>query len=361
MKSAKEKLEKKRTRPKAKTKASLKARKDKKKAGRANPIEIALYVLLAIVFAAFVITEEAIFTFVFLAVFLVLIAEEIRINIKEEGIKKTVKEALEAIAIVLVLWIIAVLLLGNSSPIDVVPSCSMLPTLRIGDLVVLEHISNMSAFLQKYKIPVVKVTPQQYQSMLENMNSEFVAYYAYLGFNPSDITYLIKPGVPYNVALYNVTCLDMYSSEGKAADFYRCQVNESEQKNNLIKYHYSLGEALVNGSKYLTIYTSSITIGNTTITENYSNPIVVYRTTPLDTFSGDIVHRVVAAIQVGQTYYLLTKGDNNPILDIQAGNYPPSTSQVMGYVIAKVPWLGYITLALKGGIETQGCDQQLLH
>lgn len=109
------------------------------------------------------------------------------------------------------------------------------------------------------------------------------------------------------------------------------------------------------------IYTRSITINNQTILENYSNPIIVYLTTPNDTFSGDIVHRVFAALKVGSTYYLLTKGDNNPALDIEFGNYPVDQNMVIGKVVGVIPWLGYLTLAFKGGIETAGCNQVIIH
>ena len=35
-----------------------------------------------------------------------------------------------------------------------------------------------------------------------------------------------------------------------------------------------------------------------------------------DYFTGDIIHRLVAALDVNGSYYTLTKGDNNPVLAI---------------------------------------------
>ena len=63
-------------------------------------------------------------------------------------------------------------------------------------------------------------------------------------------------------------------------------------------------------------------MGNVSIAENYGNPIVVYQTTPSDYFTGSIIHRVFAVLNVERSYYFLTKGDNNQALDIEFENYP---------------------------------------
>ncbi len=332
-----------------------------KKKRQMNKTELLLYILLLAILVAFALTKQLILSLFFIVTFVALLVEETKQSLKEEGIKKTAIDIAEAIAIVIAIWIIAELVLGNSSPLDVVPSCSMLPVLKIGDLVVLQHISNIEAFLYAHHVPVVNVSQSAYEAMLSNISNEYLAYYAYLGNNKSKITYLISPGEKYDIGLYNTLCLRNYSYEGQPYNYYRCMVSNSTQSRDLIKYSYGIGNATLNGTMFNIVYTKSITVNNETITENYSNPIIVYKTTPLDSFSGDIVHRIFAAIKAGNNYYLLTKGDNNQALDIEFGNYPPSSEQVVGYVVASVPWLGYVTLAFKGGIDTAGCNQVILH
>jgi hypothetical protein len=97
------------------------------------------------------------------------------------------------------------------------------------------------------------------------------------------------------------------------------------------------------------------------VPENYSNPVVVYKTIQNDSFGGSIIHRLVAAIDVNGTYYFLTKGDNNPALDIEFGNYPAAQSDIVGYKIADVPVLGYVKLLISGQLVTPaGCNQTIL-
>ncbi|MEM0469055.1 MAG: hypothetical protein QXT27_07665 [Pyrobaculum sp.] len=128
------------------------------------------------------------------------------------------------------------------------------------------------------------------------------------------------------------------------------------------KYYYSIGNITIGGRLMNVVYTSSISILNKTIYANYSMPIIVYRTTGQDSFSGDIIHRVFAAIRVGNAYYFLTKGDNNQALDIEFANYPPSNGSIIGRVIADVPVIGYLKLIISGQFAApQGCNQTILH
>jgi len=78
-------------------------------------------------------------------------------------------------------------------------------------------------------------------------------------------------------------------------------------------------------------------------------------------FSGSIIHRIYAILNVSGSYYFLTKGDNNQALDIEFGNYPANETSVVGYVIAEIPVLGYVKLILSGQLSVpQGCNQTIL-
>jgi hypothetical protein len=109
----------------------------------------------------------------------------------------------------------------------------------------------------------------------------------------------------------------------------------------------------VNGRKYYT---------------NLSNDVVVYAPQPDEIYSsvGDIIHRAYIRLDdtsTGQVYFL-TKGDNNPIFDMQVyqdgmGNYPVQLNRSKGRVLLDIPYLGYLKLFISpSAIPTPaGCDQ----
>ncbi len=78
------------------------------------------------------------------------------------------------------------------------------------------------------------------------------------------------------------------------------------------------------------------------------------------------MHRVYAIINESCTYYVLTKGDNNPGLDIQFGNYPillqRSNNYIEGKVIFVAPYIGYLRLIFSSQLsEPQGCNTTITH
>ncbi len=318
-----------------------------------------VYLLLLILLLLYALHNNPIIGLAVFVVLVFILVLEFRVSIHTEGARKSVYDILYAIGIAVAIWVVLIIVLQTTSPVDAVASCSMLPVLHRGDLVVLHGISNMSSFVEQHRIPVINMTQAQFSSLESNMSSEFLSFYAFVGNNESKITEVIPPGLGYSVALYNTKCLDAYSYLGQQDNYYRCI---SSQSNNLIKYNYAIGKEMLNGSEYSIVYTSSIVFGNETIIENYSNPIIIYRTTSQDSFSGDIIHRLYAVIHVGNEYYTLTKGDNNPALDIEFSNYPAGQNDIVGYVLADIPIVGYLKLIISGQLgSVPGCNQQILH
>lgn len=280
---------------------------------------------------------------------------EFRVSLRQEGGKKTIIEIGAVILVVIILFVAVAVILQTSSPIDVVASCSMLPNLHRGDLVILHGIPNMTDFLQSKGIPVVNVPQTAFNNMVNSMQNEFIEPFAYEQANPSVISDIIQSNLSrYSVGFYNLECI----AKEPSSAYDKCMVS---QQGNLIKYNYSVARlATIQGNASI-VYVSGITIGTTTVSENYSNPTIVYKTTKLDYFTGDIIHRAFAAIKVGSQYYLLTKGDNNPVLDIESLNYPVNQTDVIGYVIADVPYLGYPSLIIKGQVGTvAGCNETIV-
>jgi len=317
------------------------------------------YLLLAILIIIYALHNSFLLgVFIFLLIIVILILEA-KISIETEGKVKSIIDMGIAIFAVLLFWLVLIVILNTSSPIDTVASCSMLPALQRGDLVVLHGISNPVLFAKVHNVPIININESVFANMENNMNGEFLAYYAYFNSNKSKISSIIPIGSSYNIGLYNTYCIYNYIYLRRSGEIYRCFVNS--QDNNLIKYNYAIGNVIVGGRQYNIVYTSSITINNITIAQNFSNPIIVYRTTPRDYFSGDIIHRLYAILNVSGKYYFLTMGDNNPGLDIEFANYIPNESSVVGYVIARVPVLGYLKLIISGQFgQVAGCNQTII-
>lgn len=312
----------------------------------------ALYAILVLLIVFYVLHNSVIMGIAVIVMIGMVVVLEIRYSVRSEGAKKSVIDLGVAILAVVILFGVLMLLLQTASPIDVVTSCSMLPALSRGEMLLLHGIPNMSAFLKDHDVPVVNLSTSQFNQMIGNFSSEFLAFEAYQPGNKSEISEIVNGGPGLPVGLYNQLCVDRYANENQPYNYYRCYVPK-QPADNLIKYNYSIGKILVNNTYDSVVYTSSITIANTTIVENYSNPVVVYQTNGSDSFSGDIIHRVFAAIRVGGNYYILTKGDNNPGLDIQFANYPPSQSSIVGYYLGGLPYLGYLKLIVSGQLQSQ--------
>lgn len=270
-------------------------------------------------------------------------------SIRKEGLKRNVIEIAIVIIAIMALWVVARSLLNSSNPIDVVPSCSMLPYLSRGDIIILHGIKDPTTI----KAPTVEVNPAAFNTMMSNISSEFLECVAFENTNGTvRISQEVLPG--YSIGLYSPM------GSGSIVPYQK-------QSNNLIKYTCGTRqERQHNGTLINISYTTSITIGNATLSGDRNNSIVVYSTVPSDVFykEGDayIVHRAYAVMNVSGSYYVLTKGDNNPGLDLQYGNYPASFNALQGEVVASIPYLGYIKLILSNDFgQPQGCAAAIVH
>jgi hypothetical protein len=220
----------------------------------------------------------------------------------------------------------------------------MLPVLHRGDMIALEGIGNAT----KLKAPVIDVSASAYQDMLNSTASEQLLCLAYKDTNGTiAVSQFMQPG--YSIGLYssNQSGGGIISPDAQTGLVtYTCGTRKLEFDNGTIANE---------------VYTSAITVAGTTIIGDSNNTVIVYQTVPQDYFYriGDmyIVHRLYAVIDAGGKYYALTKGDNNPGLDIQYGNYPANESDVQGRVIASVPYLGYLKLIISNQFsEPAGCN-----
>jgi signal peptidase I len=307
-----------------------------------------LYILLVALFALYLFFQAVPFLalvlgLLLLIVFVLLIVLELAGSVAEEGLTRSALEIAVAIVAVFLLWYGARFLLHTAYPLDVVPSCSMQPHLNRGDVILLQGVTNVS----QLNAPVVKVSKAAYDQMNSSITGEFLACVAY---NASSgrvrTSQLLRPG--YSIGLYN--------------ELTGAIVQPGMQSGNLVQYTCGADNVTFsNGTTGAEAYTAAVTIAGSTIIGDKNDSVVVYQTVPSDLFYrfGDsyIVHRVYAVINASGSYYVLTKGDNNPGLDMQYGNYPAGLGQTQGKVVASVPYLGYIKLIFaESYTEPAGCN-----
>lgn len=276
----------------------------------------------------------------------VILAIEVMNGFKEVGAKRNILEIVVAIGLVLIIWLMLRFLLNTAYPLDVVPSCSMLPALQRGDMIIVQGANQ-----NNLKAPIVNVTKNEWQSAFGSINTESLECVAYneVGSN-AKVSQFVLPG--YSVGLL------------KTAGGISEIVPPYSQNSSLVKYTCGVvNVSFRNGTTIKEASTTAITIGNVTIAGDRNNSIVVYQTVPQDSFYkvGDsyIVHRLYAIVNVSGTYYTLTKGDNNPGLDIQYRNAPANLSngEVGGKVLASIPYIGYVKLILSNNfVEPTGCN-----
>jgi signal peptidase len=78
---------------------------------------------------------------------------------------------------------------------------------------------------------------------------------------------------------------------------------------------------------------STITVGT----------IIIFRS-PMGSI--DIIHRVIGISKQGDKLYFETRGDHNPVAD----PWQVPAENVKGVLVGKIPYIGYVTLALSGPV-----------
>ncbi|MEM4367173.1 MAG: hypothetical protein QW035_03535 [Candidatus Anstonellales archaeon] len=277
------------------------------------------------------------------AIFLVIaVVLEVAQGVRERGWKEELKDTVITIGAIVVVWLALSFALRTSSPLNAVVSCSMLPNLERGDLVVIygegirapeieaseqdvARLSNANAVVEwEGKSEEVK------GSALSACATESHEFCAYLFNYPSKV--VEKRG---NFEFHYGTCYRKGVKKGAKEGFVPC-LQRIEYKD------------------YIVI-------------DNRGGDVVVYAPKPSDAFSrvGDIIHRAMLKIKTESNEYYIIKGDNNEIADIQiysgfGGNSIVERSQIKGKVIARVPILGYLRLFLSGYVEEDpGCSYNL--
>ena len=309
-----------------------------------------LYLLLVVLFVVYITLQSITFISYLagIAIFLLIIGIiliELSNSTKGGMIKKDIVELVAMVIVVFIVWIVIRSALGTNYPVDVVPSCSMLPSFQRGDLIIVKGVNSPG----EINAPIVNVSASSFNAMVSNIGNEFLSCVAYSQ-NGASATVSQEYYSGDAIGLYK------YSADGGSI------VSNASQAGNLVRYVCgTVPVKLSTGQTVEYAATKAIIIGNTLISGDLNNTPIVYSTVPADLFyqEGDsfIVHRAYAIINASGTYYTLTKGDNNPGLDMQYGNYPASLSHVEGKVILDIPYLGYLKLVLSDQLgQPSGCN-----
>lgn len=327
------------------------AKAKQRKNGKPQVNTLPFYVLLVVLFALYLIYQHGLVLsyIIGIALFLTLIAViciETLNGVREYGYKRNIIEVIVVILVVVGVWYSMQFLLATHYPLDVVPSCSMLPTLQRGTMLLLHGVNSPS----EIKAPIININQSTYASVVNEAKSGSLSCVAYMqNGNTAQVSQYMKPG--YTVGLY--------SNAGGGT------IVNVDGQNGPLKYQCGVTNVnFTNGTTAKIVYTSGISIGTSSVSGDRNNSIVVYSTIPQDLFyqegDGYIVHRAYAILNVTGNYYVLTKGDNNPGLDMQYSNYPVNMSYVQGKVIASIPYLGYLKLILSSHFsEPAGCNSTI--
>ncbi|MBI5223799.1 hypothetical protein HY990_05245 [Candidatus Micrarchaeota archaeon] len=294
--------------------------------GRTNPIFSSISVFLGLLVAV----EMVVF-----------VAIEMKIGATKQGLGNEIKDTIIALLAAIILWYGASAILNTSTPISAVVSCSMLPNLERGDFVIVQNTP--------IRAPVIELTKREFEQIGKNST-----------------VYLKGTGQNINGSAFS-SCL---SKDPSFCDGFREDPRSIAEINGPIKYNYDRCELkTATGETYKIPCIGSLEIKGKKITSNFSNDVIVYTSPKEDLYSkvGDIVHRTFVILDVEGKQYYLTKGDNNPVLDIQAydsslemGNGPVSSQNLRGKVILRVPYIGYLKLFLSGFLrEDNQCKTQL--
>jgi hypothetical protein len=273
----------------------------------------------------------------------VFVGLEVKEGAKSHGWTHEIVDTVIALLVAVALWYGFSFVLNTSTPISGVVSCSMLPNLQRGDFVVVQ-----GATPKAYDI---NMTPQELDSL--STSKDVVSY-------PGGNVSIDGSIFPYCLANRGADVCKAFIAdpasvvERKGAFTYLYQSCPISLSPTDLEAEPCLRSVVFKGKEYL---------------DNFSNDVVVYQPPSGDLFAqiGDIVHRAVFRIDVGGNYYYLTRGDNNPVLDMQVydygsgiGNHPIPQDRLRGKVIFRIPYLGYFKLFLSGYFkEDPQCGTQL--
>jgi len=107
-----------------------------------------LYILFFASIALYAVTSNFICGIITILLFILILYYEVKSSLASAGMRRSIIDIGSAVGAAILVWILLIFLLRTSAPVDAVSSCSMLPALHRGDLVVLQGIVNVTQFAE---------------------------------------------------------------------------------------------------------------------------------------------------------------------------------------------------------------------
>jgi hypothetical protein len=274
---------------------------------------------------------------------------EVQQGVSKHGLGYEILDTIKSLGVAVLIWLLVSTALGTTVPVSAVVSCSMLPSIQRGDLAIVR-----GANLDDVTAPLLRATTMDIEDL---KSSEVVVSY---------------PAGSFKVvgSLYSYCQLYLYR-DSRCREFYAAPGNFTEHKGGF-EFAYSTCERVRLGAntKVDAPCLYSVKYANRTVYANRSNSVIVYQPNAGDLFflTGDIIHRAFVKIRAPDgSSYVLTKGDNNDVLDLQfydysrmMGNTPVVEKNVKGMDIAGIPYIGYFKLFISGFlVEDPNCGTNL--
>jgi hypothetical protein len=282
----------------------------------------------------YIITKSPLFGLLTALAIVAMVLLELSEGIRKNGWKSELWDLSITVIVALVAWFALQAVLSTSTPISAVVSCSMVPELNRGDMIIVKGESSYSG-------NGIAASPADAQALFRNPT-------AYFGNKTMEV----------NGSVYSY-CQNAGDNE-TCALFRNNPELFSERRGEFVFSYGRCYRAGTSNSDVLSAEPCIVSVSYKNQTVNVqgdrSGDTIIYAPKRTDIFSlyGDIVHRSVVKVIAGNVTYLLTKGDNNNVFDIQfysnaiSGmfNTPVSPDQVKGRVLFRIPYLGYYKLFL---------------
>lgn len=298
--------------------------------------------VVTILLILYLVTKHIIFGILMFVVILYGTYLDLKNSSKKKGYWDTMKDlAINIGLVILVSQLVGIAIGTNPSPepilifpsntfrpvLSVIPSCSMEPNYRQGDLLLIGGASDIHTLDLRGK------------------------------FND-------RPVLLYKDKLINLsTSIWVYC--GSNQDRELCKVFREDPSSFVeiygdLKIYYGICERL-GGRKEVCVKAFGVSdnVYNVSID---NGDAVIYAPNYGDVFYkfGFIIHRVQFRLCNNECLYF-TKGDNNNIFDFQFGNKPFNASRIVGKPLISIPYLGYIRIFLGGmPVDTYECKHYLI-
>ena len=305
----------------------------------------AYYLLLLLLLIFFIPTQNVLVGLLAGLLMLFIIVYEFYTGVKEGGWKNELIQTGLAVLVAVMVWFGSGFLLNTPTPINAIVSCSMRPAYERGDLVLLMGgVSKTPVFSYAGRSTDINAT-----AVVSDGNSNFAVLGSWLAY-----------------------CSSHISDDARCSAFVKAPSSYSETHGPLfLQYGPCVRQAAGSNQPLMTtICVTQTKFNGQTVPFDASDDLIVYTPKATDLYGrvGDIVHRVRLGINASDGLVYLTKGDNNPVYDLQAydenarvGNSPISPNQVKGHVWLRIPFIGNLKLFITPAVlanpsSLSGCD-----